>query len=347
MLTELAADAPRTLDRRDDRHLAFRVGRIGGLHRPQWLHDARKRSVPCTAAMLPASDLDGVLLSFSQPSMPNLGELELIKRLLKRVVRTASNQRRSFVRRLFGAERIPLRLGRVEGRPDLLVGCVPARFQENYDKYRTRGYAYSEKSERAFIFCNIERNAGDLSRFYFLALVCDLVDKEQLRGDIAELGVYKGNTAFLFAELARRGGRTAYLFDTFESLPERDFVGVDSDKKNWQRDFEDTSVSAVQSLIGNEGVVVIPGYFPETAATLPGGTVFAIVHLDCDLYAPTRAGLEFFYPKLVSGGFLVIHDYSSLYWDGVEKAVDEFFADKAERIVPIPDRAGTVVIRKL
>ena len=42
---------------------------------------------------------------------------------------------------------------------------------------------------------------------------------------------------------------------------------------------------------------------------MPEDMVFALVHLDCDLYAPMRAGLEFFYPKLVPGGFMIIHDY--------------------------------------
>jgi Macrocin-O-methyltransferase (TylF) len=71
-------------------------------------------------------------------------------------------------------------------------------------------------------------------------------------------------------------------------------------------------------------------------------TRYALLHLDCDLYAPTRAGLEFFYPKLVRGGFLIIHDYMSFYWDGVEKAIDEFFANKPERFIPIPDKSGTI-----
>jgi O-methyltransferase len=48
----------------------------------------------------------------------------------------------------------------------------------------------------------------------------------------------------------------------------------------------------------------------------------------------------------VPGGFLIIHDYMSLYWDGVEKAINEFFADKPERFIPIPDKSGTIVIRK-
>jgi O-methyltransferase len=70
------------------------------------------------------------------------------------------------------------------------------------------------------------------------------------------------------------------------------------------------------------------------------------VHLDCDLYIPTRAGLEFFYPKLVTGGFLIMHDYMSLYWDGIEKAINEFSSTSPERFIPILDKSGTIAIRK-
>ena len=41
-----------------------------------------------------------------------------------------------------------------------------------------------------------------------------------------------------------------------------------------------------------------------------------------------------------------MHDYMTLHWEGVERAVDEFFADKPESIIPIPDMGGTVVARK-
>jgi O-methyltransferase len=255
--------------------------------------------------------------------------------------------RRAIFRRLFGEGWIPLYLGKIEGRPNLHIGRVPDRFSDNFEKYRSRGRAYSPESEAAFIHENAERNAGDLVRFHFLSLVCDLIDKECLQGDVAELGVYKGNTAFLLAELARRKGRKAYLFDTFESLPDRDLIGIDATHKARQSDFGDTSLDTVERLVGKEGVLFVPGYFPRTAVAVPKDATFMLVHLDCDLYAPMLAGLEFFYPRMVSGGFLIIHDYSSLYWDGVEKAVDEFLADKPERLVPIPDKSGTVAIRKL
>jgi hypothetical protein len=49
---------------------------------------------------------------------------------------------------------------------------------------------------------------------------------------------------------------------------------------------------------------------------------------------------------MAPGGFLIVHDYSSLHWNGAERAVDEFFADKPECVVPLTDGAGSVVVRK-
>ena len=38
---------------------------------------------------------------------------------------------------------------------------------------------------------------------------------------------------------------------------------------------------------------------------------FCFVSIDTDLYKPTYVGLSEFYPKLVKGGVIIIHDYNS------------------------------------
>ncbi|MEK6290717.1 MAG: TylF/MycF/NovP-related O-methyltransferase, partial [Paraburkholderia tropica] len=137
--------------------------------------------------------------------------------------------------------------------------------------------------------------------------------------------------------------RTLYLLDTFEGFPDAD---LDLNEKHLSGIFKDTSLEAVKNRVGEEGTVFIKGYFPETAAQLPDDGQYAIVHIDCDLYVPMIAALEYFYPRMAPGGFILMHDYGSLCWDGAEKAVDEFFADKPEGVMPLPDLCSTVVMRK-
>jgi O-methyltransferase len=196
---------------------------------------------------------------------------------------------------------------------------------------------------RSFV-AGSSNNATDLARFYAFCLIFDQVEKDGLPGDVAELGVYKGHTATLLAKFVRRQQRTLYLLDTFEGFVSEDLQGVDATQ---QVQFQDTDLDSVSKVVGRENVVFIKGRFPDTASMLPASGQYAIVHVDCDLYAPVLAALEYFYPRLVAGGYLVIHDYASLWWPGAEQAVDEFFADKPESVVLLPDISGSVAVRKM
>jgi hypothetical protein len=189
------------------------------------------------------------------------------------------------------------------------------------------------------ISCNIERPPCQLIQPLF-----DQIQKECLEGDFAELGVYKGATAAVLARHTRQLNRCLYLMDTFEGFDERDFRGVDAGP---HIGFRDTSFEAVRARVGDANTVYIKGYFPQTATKLPDDGRYCLVHIDADLYGPIMSGLEYFYPRMVPGGFLVIHDYGSLNWPGAEKAVDTFFVDKPECVIQMPDSAGSAVIRRL
>lgn len=185
-------------------------------------------------------------------------------------------------------------------------------------------------------------NEGDISRLLFLIANTHSVIASGVEGSIAELGVWRGNSAKIFQMIAPN--RKLYLLDTFEGFVKKD---IEVDPSNAESSgFSDTSLEFVKSFVGSSGnIVYCPGYFPETASFIPSGERFAIVHLDCDLYAPMKSGLEFFYPRMSPGGMIAIHDYrSGGHWPGVAKAVDEFMSDKAESIVTMPDKSGTAVI---
>ena len=68
------------------------------------------------------------------------------------------------------------------------------------------------------------------------------------------------------------------------------------------------------------------------------------MRLDTDLYDPILAGLTFFYPRLVSGGILIVDDYFSAY-DGVKKAVDAFATESQIPIVPVGDGISVVLAK--
>jgi hypothetical protein len=53
----------------------------------------------------------------------------------------------------------------------------------------------------------------------------------------------------------------------------------------------------------------------------------AILRLDTDWYESTKLELEILYPRLSSGGVLIIDDYG--HFEGARKAVDEYFFNQS------------------
>lgn len=179
----------------------------------------------------------------------------------------------------------------------------------------------------------------DVVRFATMALAINQIRKNDIEGSFAEVGVWRGETSRFIHLLAPE--RTLYLFDTFEGFPPSDLEHDDNR-------FKDTNEEIVKKQIGDlNNIVMRKGYFPKTAKGLES-EVFAFVLLDLDLYKPTLAGLEFFYPRMKSGGYIFAHDYNSpeSSW-AVSRATNEFMQDKPEKLVEIPDVWGSIVIRKI
>ena len=152
--------------------------------------------------------------------------------------------------------------------------------------------------------------------------VMSLVDAvKKVPGDMAELGVGRGASAKVIA--ARAPERVLHLFDTFDGLPSPSAKDSSRFKKQQYRH----TLEEVQTYLRSENVHFYKGLFPESAKHL-AGTRFAFAHLDADLYESTKAGLEWFYPRLNKGGILVCHDYDTS--AGVNRAFEEFFADKPD-----------------
>ncbi len=191
-----------------------------------------------------------------------------------------------------------------------------------------------------------EVDPWDCIRRDMLVLLLRSILMRGLSGELAELGVYKGYTARLIHHYLPE--RSLHLFDTFSGFSDSD---LDSEKeatgyKIEDGLFSDTSVAQVREHIApvNDNINFHVGFFPQTFNEELATKRYAFVHMDMDLYEPTLAALKVFYPLMTPGGFIVVHDYNC--WPGARKAVDEFFADKAEVPIPMPDVSGSSLIVK-
>jgi len=178
-------------------------------------------------------------------------------------------------------------------------------------------------------------------RLYALLEAVRYVHNNNIPGDFLEAGVWKGGSSLLVAkELINLGNtvRNLYLFDTFSGMPEPgetdiSFRGenaksvftnkkISQDSSNWcfaskaevqsiieQSNYPLNKIHLIQGKVEN----TIPKHAPEK---------ISILRLDTDWYESTAHELKHLYPRLSSGGVLIIDDYG--HWLGARKAVDEF-----------------------
>lgn len=145
--------------------------------------------------------------------------------------------------------------------------------------------------------------------------------REVPEGAIAEVGVYQGVSLKAIAEQFN-DGRPIYGFDTFCGIPEHHW---NEDEVMIPGTFDDTSRDAVlESLKGVPNLHLVEGIFPDTITDEHRNQTYALVHLDCDYYVPTRAAIEFFWPRMAEGGVIVFHDYHWHLCRGVDTAIEQF-----------------------
>jgi predicted O-methyltransferase YrrM len=117
-------------------------------------------------------------------------------------------------------------------------------------------------------------------------------------GNIVEVGVYQGGTAWHLTELAKQQNRKIYLYDTFSGIP---FKG-DLDYHQ-VGDFSDTSFEKVRDALPY--ATVVEGIFPDSAVEMDN---IAFVHLDCDQYQSVIDSIAYLKPKMVKGGIIWFDD---------------------------------------
>ena len=138
-------------------------------------------------------------------------------------------------------------------------------------------------------------------------------------GDMAELGVYKGGSAFVLAE--NNPGKPLWLFDTFEGLPHTEETRYNPKEHDLSKGRFAASLTEVGVLLAGKNVRFCVGEFPETAGGLEDKR-FSFVHIDCDLYQSAKDAIAWFWPRMNVGGIMFFDDYGCEF-TGVTEAVHE------------------------
>ncbi len=201
---------------------------------------------------------------------------------------------------------------------------------------------YKEKiNPREVIFRN------DYVRMKTFELIVDEIKEKNVRGDVAEFGVYRGE----FAQYINVAfpDKTLYLFDSFEGFDGNEIKKEISNNNSTEiiaDIFKETNIDIVmEKMCYPQNVYIKKGFFPDSLDGLE--TSFAFVSIDADYEESIYQGLKYFYPRLNAGGYIFLHDYNT-YFNGPKEAVYRYEKDNALIInkVPICDKNGTLIITK-
>ncbi len=180
-------------------------------------------------------------------------------------------------------------------------------------------------------------NWHSLDRKYVLKNLLNLIG--HIDGDIAECGVYTGQSAYFLCKFFTKMQKTIHLFDSFEGLSSpsgKDGIYWAKGDMKISEDMVKNNLAEFDNFITYKGW--IPSRFNEV-----GDLKFCFIHIDVDLYQPTLDALIFFYPRLVANGIILLDDYGFISCPGARAAVDFFLQDKPEQLVMLPTGQAFII----
>jgi O-methyltransferase len=188
-----------------------------------------------------------------------------------------------------------------------------------------------------------------IERMYALYKATQYIVDNKVPGDIVECGVWKGGSSMLCALTMKTMGemqRKIYLYDTYSGMsqPTQKDVSYIGNRaldrwikaeKNGIYDWDVATLEEVQKNMFSTGytkenLLFIQGKVEDTIPAIVPENI-ALLHLDTDWYESTYHELNHLFPRLSSGGVIVIDDYG--HWKGAQEAVDKFLQENNVKIL--------------
>lgn len=169
-----------------------------------------------------------------------------------------------------------------------------------------------------------DENVVKKIKMYKIYQLLNLV--KDIDGNWSECGVYRGSTAFLLGYYNKKykilkNNKKIFLFDSFKGLsePTKYDKGTNLNKGDYvcYEDKVRNNLKKFNTFIFKKGVL------PVSFKNL-NNYKFSFVHIDLDLYEPTKHALEFFKDKMKKNGIIIVDDYKYHDTPGITIAVNNF-----------------------
>lgn len=208
--------------------------------------------------------------------------------------------------------------------------------------------------ENGFMWFSEKRRIAKLIAHYELYKQCI-----SLPGYIAEFGVFKGNSLYQLATfrdmLEQQDARKIYAFDMFGEFPkdrilsDNDLNFIDQFTQEAGNGLTLDEIKTICNLKKFNNIEFIKGNVLDTVKELLEKNThlkFNFIHIDLDVYEPTKFILDSIYSKIVPGGIIMIDDYNAV--EGATKAVDELLNKYPQlKLEKLPYSAFPAFIKKI
>ncbi len=190
-----------------------------------------------------------------------------------------------------------------------------------------------------YLTSNVKRLSKAIAHYELYKSIVDLP------GHVLEFGVFKGTSLIRFLTyrdmLESSNSRKVIGFDVFGKFPKSN----DKDDSDFIKRFEsqggdgipvDQLEVALQNKLFNNYELVKGNIFdtiPEYIAEHPELRI-ALLHIDVDVYEPSKFILDKLFDRVVKGGLVVFDDYATV--AGETRAVDEFLNGLDYQVQKLP-----------
>jgi O-methyltransferase len=130
---------------------------------------------------------------------------------------------------------------------------------------------------------------------------------------------------------------TLYLYDIWEPM-KKDHL-MPSEFKNIGA-YENSDLDRTRKNLSGflDNIVIHKGFIPESLTAEPRSPSDSVVyvHIDLNSSSPTPAALEFFYPKMTTGGVILFDDYGWIEYRETKETIDTFFSSRPGILQKMP-----------
>ena len=166
----------------------------------------------------------------------------------------------------------------------------------------------------------------------------------KLEGDFVDCGVYSGFSPRAICHYVDfdQLNKTYYLMDTFSGMDERYSSGYEMERNKKLGYAEVDLYQQVKETFKNFKAKIIKGSIPDTLPEADCDKV-SFLSIDMNSEVPEIAALEYFWPKMVSGGMIVLDDYGYPGCLNQKIAHDKFAASKGVGVLSLPTCQGLII----